>query len=172
MEYQYHYTELEPLAVALLSNYVLIDKSYMLYYYNIGSFINILLNVILKGIIQDPCPMYDERKINLAKSNDKHSFFQNGIPFHLFGMPSGHAQSCFFSTAFVYFVLRKMNWLYVYLFLSTLICYERLIHNHQSLLQVVVGGIIGISVAYALYMFTNEQIKGKIKEKPDDDGPI
>ena len=88
------------------------------------------------------------------------------------GMPSGHAQSCFFSTAFVYFVLRKMNWLYVYLLLSTLICYERVIHNHQSLLQVVVGGIIGIAMAYALYMFTNEKIKGKIKEKPDDDGPI
>jgi predicted exporter len=37
---------------------------------------------------------------------------------------------------------------------------------------VVVGGIIGIAMAYALYMFTNEKIKGKIKEKPDDDGPI
>jgi len=38
--------------------------------------------------------------------------------------------------------------------------------------QVIVGGIVGTAFGYLVYQFAREKIKNRIREKPDDDGPI
>jgi membrane-associated phospholipid phosphatase len=87
-------------------------------------------------------------------------------------MPSGHAQSVFFSTIFIYLALKQKNILFLYIIISFIVCYQRVYYEYHTLSQVIVGSIVGSSFAYFVYYLVREKIKGKIREKPDDYGPI
>ena len=87
-------------------------------------------------------------------------------------MPSGHAQSSIFSTVFIYLSLRQENLLYFYALFSLLIISQRVVFNYHTILQVIVGAIVGAGFAYFVYYLAREKIKGHITEKKDDDGPI
>ena len=159
-----------PFILTIISCYLLFDKTNLLFYYIIGLFSNSLLNLILKGIIQQPRPSF--KNTYLATNHAKHFFYQNGIPFDLFGMPSAHAQSAFFSTMYIYLALKKIYFFYIYLFLSILTCIQRITFNFHSLEQVIVGSILGTFFAIPFYFLSNQNIKGNITEKIDDFGPI
>ena len=161
-----------PLLLILLSWYLLFDHKNLFFYFNIGLFANSVLNTILKGIIQEPRPIFDSKKVKLMASHAKDYYFQNGIPFDIYGMPSGHAQMAFFTTVYIYLSLKHRNLLYLYLIISLIICYQRVKFDFHSITQVVVGAIIGSCFAYFVYQLAREKIKGKIREKLDDDGPI
>jgi membrane-associated phospholipid phosphatase len=161
-----------PIILIVLSWYLLWDNKNLFFYYTIGILANSLFNTILKGIIQEPRPMFDEKKIRLLKTHGKHYFFQNGIPFDMFGMPSGHTQASIFSTVFIYLSLKQTNLLYIYIPLSLLTCYQRVKFEYHSISQVIVGGITGVFFAYFVYYLATSKIKNRIREKPDDNGPI
>ena len=172
MDILYEFGGYGPIILILLSWYVLWDYKNIFFYYNVGIIANAILNIILKGIIQQPRPMFDSKKVNLAKTHAKQYFFQNGIPFDIFGMPSGHAQMSFFTTIFVYLSLKHTNLLYLYLFISLIICYQRVKFDFHSIEQVVVGAIVGSVFGYIVYQLAREKIKGRIRERLDDFGPI
>lgn len=161
-----------PIIMLLLSWFLLWDNKNLFFYYTVGIFANSILNIILKGIIQEPRPLYDKDKVKLALTYTKQYFYQDGIPFNIFGMPSGHAQSSFFSVAFMYFALKDKNLLYFYSLFSLLICYQRYYFNYHSILQLVIGAITGLSFGYFVYQLARDKIKERIREKPDDFGPI
>jgi len=161
-----------PFILIVLSVYLLWDHKILLFYYVIGNFANMILNIILKGIIQEPRPIFDDKKVSLALTHAKRLFYQNGVPFDLFGMPSGHAQNSFFSTIFIYFALRKMNITYIYIGLTILTCVQRVGSNDHSINQVIVGSFIGSLFAFFIFYLAGEKLKGKIRLKPDDNGPI
>lgn len=161
-----------PIILIVLSWYLLWDNKNLFFYYTIGIFANSVLNTILKGLIQEPRPMFDEKKIRLLKTYGKHYFFQNGIPFGIFGMPSGHAQTAIFSTVFIYLALKQTNLLYIYIPLTLLTCYQRITFDYHSINQVIVGLITGSVFAYVVYYLAKSKIKNRIRQKPDDDGPI
>jgi membrane-associated phospholipid phosphatase len=50
--------------------------------------------------------------------------------------------------------------------------YQRIKDNHHTLLQVVVGATVGVICAYLFYYFAQQSLTGKIKAKPDDNGPL
>jgi len=172
MNILYEFGSYGPLLLIVLSWYVLWEYKTLFFYYNVGLVSNSILNVILKGIIQEPRPMFDSKKVHLAKTHGKEYFFQNGIPFDIFGMPSGHAQMSFFTTMFTYLSLRNNNLLYLFLLISLLICYQRVKYEFHSISQVIIGATVGSVIGYMFYLLAGEKIKGIIKEKPDDDGPI
>lgn len=172
MDILYELGSYGPILLILFSWYTLFDHKNLFFYFNIGLFANSILNLILKGLIQEPRPIFDSKKIKLMASHAKDYFFQNGIPFDIYGMPSGHAQTSFYITAFLYLSLKDTNLLYLCLFLSILICYQRVKYNFHSLSQVIVGSIIGSVFAYVIYQQAQDKIKGKIREKEDDNGPI
>jgi membrane-associated phospholipid phosphatase len=172
MSLLYEFGEYGPIILIILSWFLLWDNENLFFYYNVGLFANAVLNLLLKGIIQEPRPMFDSKKIHLAKTNAKNYFFQNGIPFDMFGMPSGHAQMSFFTTIFIYLSLKRKNLLYFYLFYSILICYQRVKYDYHSVSQVIVGSIVGLAFGYFIYQLAREKIKGRIREKPDDFGPV
>ena len=87
-------------------------------------------------------------------------------------MPSGHSQNVLFSTVFVFLSLRRKDILYIYLFISLLIISQRVVYNYHTLLQVIVGSIIGALFGYFVYYLARQKIKGSITEKLDDFGPI
>lgn len=161
-----------PIILILLSWYLLWDNKNLFFYYTVGIFSNAVLNIVFKGMIQEPRPMFDSKKLSLLKLHQKEYLFQNGIPFDMYGMPSGHAQTAFFSTIFIYLCLKQNNWLYVYLILTLIICYQRVKYDYHYISQVIVGSIIGSAFGYFVYNLAREKIKGRIREKPDDFGPI
>jgi len=116
--------------------------------------------------------MFDDKQIRLLKTHGKEYFYQSGIPFDIFGMPSGHAQACLFSVVFIYLALRQTNVLYIYIPLTLLTCYQRVVFNYHYINQIIVGGIIGSFYAKFIYQLAREQMKNKIREKPDDFGPL
>jgi dolichyldiphosphatase len=161
-----------PIILILLSWYLLFDNKNLFFYFNIGLFFNSVLNTILKGVIQEPRPMFDSKKVKLMASHAKDYFFQNGIPFDIYGMPSGHAQAAFFITVFLYLSLKHTNLLYLCIVFSLIICYQRVKFGYHSVLQVTIGSLIGSVIAYIFYQLAREKIKGKIEERKDDDGPV
>jgi membrane-associated phospholipid phosphatase len=169
MEILYELGRYGPIVLILLSWYLLWNHENLFFYFNIGLFANAVLNLILKGLIQEPRPMFDGNKIKLLTTHTKEYFFQNGIPFDIYGMPSGHAQMTFFITFFIYLSLKHTNLSYFYLAFSLFICYQRVKYDYHSLRQVIIGAILGTGFAYFVYQYTRDKIKGKIREKPDDD---
>ena len=65
-----------------------------------------------------------------------------------------------------------MNILFLYLLMSTIIASQRVVFEHHTLLQVIIGSVLGIIFGYVVYYFTQEKLKNVIREKPDDDAPI
>jgi len=172
MDILYEFGGHAPVLLILLSWYLLWEHNNLFFYYNVGLLSNSVLNILLKGLIQEPRPMFDNKKVRLITAHAKQYFFQNGVPFDIYGMPSGHAQMAFFTTVYIYLSLKHTNFLYLYLIISLIICYQRVKFDLHSISQVIVGAIIGSCFAYFVYQLAREKIKGRIRERPDDDGPI
>ena len=161
-----------PIILIFLSWYLLWNNSKLFFYYTIGIFLDNIFNLILKGIFQQPRPSEDLQKFNLALTQGKRFVFKDGIPHDMFGMPSGHTQSAIFSTIFIYLSLKKMNILYIYLFISLVIMSQRVSFKHHTILQVMAGGLVGIGTGFVMYYLATQKIMGKITEKLDDYAPI
>lgn len=162
-----------PLILFITSIYLLWNKGNSWFYYVVGYFITAILNLILKGIIKQPRPSEDIEKFNTMMKHGKRFIFKDtGFPHDIYGMPSGHANLCLFSTAFVFLTLKRTNILIFYLIISIITIYQRVEQKLHTFLQTMVGSICGIILGYFIYYLTNQKIKGKIREKPDDFGPI
>lgn len=172
MNIYYEIGSFGPNILILLSIYLLWDKNNLFFYYIIGTIIDTILNTILKGIIQEPRPNFNSKEFNLALKNNKRFLYKDGLPYDLFGMPSGHSSSAIFSTIFIYLALRERKWLYVYLFISAIIISQRVVYQHHTISQVIVGSFVGALIAYLIYLFAEKKLKGRIREKSDDYGPI
>ena len=172
MDILYEFGGYSPIILILLSWYLLWEHKNLFFYYNVGLLVNSILNIVLKGLIKEPRPLFDSKKLKLMTTHAKEYFFQNGIPFDIYGMPSGHAQMAFFTTTFIYLSLKHTNLLYLYLIFSLFICYQRVKTQYHSISQVFVGAIVGSGFAFIVYQLAREKIKGKIREREDDYGPI
>ena len=168
----YEFGNYGPFLLILWSWYLLWTHPNLFFYFNVGLFSNSILNLIMKGIIQEPRPLFDNKKVKLLASHASNYFFQNGIPFDIYGMPSGHSQAVFFITTFIYLSLKHSNTLYAFLLFSLLICYQRVAYQFHSISQVVVGSVMGIFFGYFVYQLAREKIKEKVRERYDDFGPV
>jgi len=157
-----------PAILGVLPIYLLWNKRNLFFYYIIGFFISALVNLVLKGLLQMPRPSEDAGRFNLALTHGRRFIFKSGLPFDIFGMPSGHAQMVFYSTTFVYLSLRNPNILYFYLFVSLLTISQRVAFNYHTPLQVIVGALVGIGMGYLVYCRARNKIIGRITEKLDD----
>ena len=161
-----------PIILFFCSIYLLRNKQNLVFYYIIGFFTNSVLNMIFKGIIQQPRPIENEKLFNLALKNANKNVFKDGMPFDMFGMPSDHAQSCLFSTVYIYLALQNTNILLLYFSLSIITIFQRFYNKYHTILQLLVGCTIGGFFAWFVFHFAQQKIKGRIREKHDDFGPI
>ena len=67
--------------------------------------------------------------------------FQNKIE-PSYAMPSGHAQSVFFSTIYIYFFNSHLA--LIYAFVSIVTCYQRLKYKNHTVGQLFVGALLGL----------------------------
>ena len=147
------------------SIYLLFNKWTSLFVYFIGFFINIMLNMVLKALIQEPRPSEDKRLFNLQILSGKRMGHDR------YGMPSGHAEGVFYSTAFIFLTL-KNKWIgFSFLIISLITSYQRVKYKNHTFEQVLVGSIIGAFMGLFFYYYSSKLLKGTIKMKEDDDAP-
>ena len=152
--------------VSLLLLY-LYKKPVYLIIFVVGTIMDKILNTILKGWIQEPRPTEDKKKFAMEK------LYGFAVDWDRYGMPSAHAQNLFFSTVFLSCVLKNKWITLLYLVLSLLCLYNRVYSQKKhSLIQVIVGSIIGSLVAIFFYHYGMKSIPKKWKMKQDDDAPI
>ena len=148
------------------SLYFLYKKSSLLYIYLLGFTINMLINFVVKGFLKYPRPSEDIHIFNALVNNGKR------IGFDRYGMPSGHAQNVIYSTIFIYFALKDVKITIFYAIISLLTMYQRIKYKNHSVIQVIVGAIIGAVIGYSFYIYARKTMAGKLKGRDDDNAPI
>ena len=161
-----------PVILFIISIFLLRKKPNFLAYYVFGLFLNGLLILVLKGIFKQPRPSEDLQLFNLAVKESKRFNFDNGYPYDIFGMPSGHSSYVLFSTIFIYLVFKNPNILLIYLLLSINTLRQRVISNNHTIIQVIAGAFVGILFSYFIFYMAQEKIMGKLLLKKDDNGPM
>jgi membrane-associated phospholipid phosphatase len=161
-----------PLVLFINTLYLLWHKDNLFYYYLYGVFLNSILNLVLKGIIKEPRPSEDPKLFNIALKHSIRFKFVDGYPHDIFGMPSGHAQSTFFSTIFIYLALKDIKITIGYLLIALFTMYQRVLFKQHTVIQVIAGAIVGLLFGGFIYFMTRQKITGKLRFKKDDDGPI
>ena len=161
--------EFGPMILFVPTIFLLFNKRATLIYYISGSFLNSVLNIFLKLLFQQPRPSDDPDKFELMMERRKHLLL---IPYDVFGMPSGHAQTVAFTTAFVFFTIRNNIFRWFCVLISLLTIWQRVHYNYHTVLQVVVGSITGILFAGLMFYLNKINIAGLLKEKCDDNAPI
>jgi len=134
-------------------------------FYVVGTIFNVILNIILKLVLKEPRPKKNARVMEIAVEN-KYDF-----DFDKYGMPSGHAQQCAFSLAYITLVLNNPFISSLYLGITLLTFLQRYTNSDHSVLQLIVGFCIGISVGYLFYSICRKYIQGNIKMRSDDFAP-
>ena len=168
----HNFGKMAPLLLFVNSLYLLWHKNNLFYYYVYGIFLNSILNLVLKGIIKEPRPSEDPKLFNIALKHSIRFKFVNGYPHDIFGMPSGHVQSAFFSTFFIYLALKDIRITIGYLLISLLTMYQRVLFKAHSVIQVLAGAIVGILFGGFIHLMAQQKIMGRLRAKKDDDGPI
>ena len=87
-------------------------------------------------------------------------------------MPSGHSESAFYSTSYIHFALKNENITFIYTVFSLITLSQRVYFKYHTVLQVIIGSIVGIVFSYFIYYLAKKQITGLLIKKKDDDGPI
>lgn len=154
-----------PILLLLISIFVLQNKVKYLQVYLVGFMLNYVLNAILKFAIKEPRPSKDSRVLEVAIAN--HRIFSHDK----YGMPSGHAQGCGFSLAFVTLVLNNPLITGLYLVITAISLYQRYKYFNHTILQLIIGLIVGLLMGYLSYYVGNKWLKGDLKMKSDDFAP-
>ena len=157
---------LAPAILFILSIFLLRNMKTYLRFFVFGFILNNILIVILKLAIKEPRPTEEQKAIEIGIVNGAR------ISFDKFGMPSGHAQNCSFCLAFITMVLNNpyISGLYAIITFNSL--FQRYLYNNHTILQLIVGTIVGTTFGYIMYTIANKNIMGNIKMKKDDDAPL
>lgn len=143
-----------PLIMFILSIICLNKTNLYLYGYLFFWTLNKISNERLKLFFKELRPKgFDE--IN-AFDNNKFE----GV--HYYGMPSGHAQTVFFSIAYLWYVLGSLNILFSGLFVGLLTVIQRWKYKKHSMKQLFIGSILGIFFSYISYFIVQFFIENKL----------
>ena len=155
--------------ILITANILLLQqKPHFQYYYIIFIFINTIVNTILKQCIKEPRPPMDRPTFVRIHKHDQKMVRTHGYRYDIYGMPSGHAENVFFSTAFNFLVFRNYTFLAFFLGCSLLTIIQRVVYNFHTIAQVIVGACVGIIVALTGIYFAKRKLSGKFSFKPDD----
>ena len=130
-----------PVILFATTFYFLLNRLPYLYLFVFGSIANSIVNNILKSVFKELRPSGKIGSEQFHGSN-------------YYGLPSGHAQSCFFSFAFLYLVRGPSAILYFMGFISALTILQRWKNRYHSAKQLLYGAIFGIFFAWTIiYMY-------------------
>jgi membrane-associated phospholipid phosphatase len=167
-----------PIIITVITASQLIHKIPYLISFMMFNYLNLKLNEFLKICFREPRP----ERINLAEEQQNHlmvTLFKGkiGAPpvnsAHVYGMPSGHAQTGGYALGFLWFALRSnalrseaastASLLATFIFASTL--YQRWVTMRHTIFQLFVGTLVGFGFAGLVYYGTKQFLYSKIKFK-------
>ena len=151
-----------PIILFFLSLFLLRNITKYLSFFVVGFIFNNILNIVLKLLIKEPRPTTDQKAIEIGVVNGAR------ISFDKFGMPSGHAQNCGYCLAFIIMTLNNHFITTLYLLLSVISLFQRYLNNNHTILQLIIGLIVGTFFGCLTYNIANKYIMGNIKMKKDD----
>lgn len=123
--------------------YLYLKNFELLYMYNFGFFIGIILNLVLKGIIKQPRPSQDINEFNSDLMNGRRFSIRNGMMHDIYGMPSGHTTITVYTLLFIFFTVSSKHYFYILLSIVAITMYQRVAYMHHTSMQVFVGFIVG-----------------------------
>jgi membrane-associated phospholipid phosphatase len=148
-----------PYSLFIISIFLLRNLKHYLIFYILGFGINNALNISLKLLIREPRPKDDTTFLE---------FVGHRLGHDKYGMPSGHAQNCFFSLVYITLVLNQPTITLFYICISFISLVQRYEYKNHTLMQLFIGSIVGSVFAYLIYFFSGKYILGKISYKKDD----
>jgi membrane-associated phospholipid phosphatase len=154
-----------PIILVFISIFVLQNKTKYLQIYIIGLILNNILNAVLKYAIKEPRPSIDSRILEMAIANGKR------FGYDVYGMPSGHAQTCAYNLAFITLVLNNSFITGLYLVITSISMYQRHKYFNHTILQLIIGFWVGLIFGYLSYYVGNKWLKGNLTPKLDDFAP-
>lgn len=134
--------------IMILCIFLYSNRFFWIWVYILLYVMNYQLIFFLQKLLQDPRPTNGKQFIE--------SEFHNS---EAYGMPSGHTQTVFFSLVFFYMVTRSILGLLIMLFIAICTVSQRLIYRKHTVLQIIVGGIIGSILGYGSYLLINDYKK-------------
>lgn len=134
-----------PIILFVINIFFIWKKAFYLNVYLIGFLVNVYLNKLLKVIFREPRPEFSKP----FTINDN---FENE---EKYGMPSGHAQTAFFSISYLYLCVRSPYLLGITTFIGFITLYQRWKYNNHYINQLIVGSLIGAGFALSLYYLTS-----------------
>lgn len=141
-----------PFILLVTNSYFMYTKTIYFIFYLIFIFANEWLNRFLKTIFKQPRP------IGYGDNIETKIVYQGA---HLYGMPSGHIQSVFFSLAYSWFVLESPYLFFFELFICFVSAYQRIKYKRHTLNQVIVGSIVGLGFGTICYYFVKDFFIGR-----------
>jgi len=136
-----------PWLLMLISITQLWTRRPFLYAYIIGSLINKCVNTVLKNTIKQARPSNGKSIMNEPYDGE-----------HVYGMPSFHAQSSFFSITYLYLTNRSLFLLGIELLIGIASIYQRWKYRRHTVEQLGVGSFIGMAMAYITHFITNRTL--------------
>ena len=121
--------------------------------YCIGQLCSSLVNYIAKGLIKQPRPSSETVHYFTWDSFEDRFRKSSTMGAQEYGMPSGHAQSVFFSLVFFHYAL-KNDWItFLHFCVAIITSVQRIIYKNHSIEQVIAGGIVGGSLGYLAWVY-------------------
>ena len=132
-----------PLLLFFIVCYHLLNQRKYLLLYILCFFANTSLNKTLKLIFREPRP---DNPVFFSKVENYKNEEQ-------FGMPSGHAQSVFFSLVYLYCIKPSSVYLLLFVgFVSLITLYQRWKYRRHTLAQLIIGSLVGGLFARCVYV--------------------
>jgi len=140
----------------LLSIVFLYDKKTYLVFYVVGAVLNYILNCILKLVFKHPRPI-ENMKLFQHEMNRRQTV--DWREYERFGMPSGHSQETAFSFIYIMMVLQNTKITLLYLIIMLFTMFQRIYTKRHFIVQVFVGGSIGLFMGYFFYYLASKSIR-------------
>ena len=154
-----------PLILITLTTFLLWKKEMLLFYFILGAILNIALNFFLKDLFKEPRPSGNEQIIQLAINNGKRFGSQ------VYGMPSGHAQTAFYCTMFIFLSLKNWRITAFYMAMALFTCYQRYVYKEHTLWQLFVGSLVGLVMGSVAFKCAEKKKMGILIPRPEDGAP-
>ena len=158
-----------PFIMFIISLIILKAKAVTSETYVLGFVMNTLINPIIKLIIKQRRPDKEKSTTYLSATIDKSknpndlkhppSFVEQATDAHRYGMPSGHAQTAFFSLVYIWLAYQHNIVTSLFLLLTIITCIQRIIARKHYLDQVICGALIGGLIAYFFFTTMKQLLK-------------
>jgi hypothetical protein len=126
--------------------------------------LNIFINFLVKIFLKYPRP---------TENLDLFPFLKIPIDeYNRYGMPSRSCQSDLYSTIFLFFTMKKMDYTILFIFISVYNIIQNYIQQKYSILQILIGCLLGTIMGVIAYVFTIRFLKENLTEKQEENAPI